>query len=300
MGLFQSKRPKAEPSSDEAADVAVEIFDEQYREELRRSGREYFTKLINENAAVFKEDLDVTIVHVGTELKDYMTTRLDETIAHMNSELTKRLDERLAEYDRMTKDAQDLAIQSLNRNAQALHDKYEQLSVQLQQIVASQEAMMITTFEENKGRITATEEAQDEALQSLEDTAAHAREQSERLADTLQKNVSDQEVKLNAVFQENMERVTATKNAQEMALKSLSDSAAALEQQHQLLAATLQKTVADQKAMLVDVYEKNMAQIIEHYLLGALGDQYDMKAQLPMIIKQMEENKQAITDDMKL
>jgi hypothetical protein len=31
-----------------------------------------------------------------------------------------------------------------------------------------------------------------------------------------------------------------------------------------------------------------------------LGDQYDMKAQLPLIIKQMEANRQAMMDDMKL
>jgi hypothetical protein len=43
-----------------------------------------------------------------------------------------------------------------------------------------------------------------------------------------------------------------------------------------------------------------MAQIVEHYLLGALGDQFDMKAQLPSILQQLEENKQAIVDDMKL
>ena len=43
-----------------------------------------------------------------------------------------------------------------------------------------------------------------------------------------------------------------------------------------------------------------MARIIEHYLLEALGDQYDLKAQLPAIIQQLETNKQAIVDDMKL
>jgi hypothetical protein len=43
-----------------------------------------------------------------------------------------------------------------------------------------------------------------------------------------------------------------------------------------------------------------MAVVVEHYLLGALGEQYDMKAQLPMIIKQMDANKKAMMDDMKL
>jgi hypothetical protein len=52
--------------------------------------------------------------------------------------------------------------------------------------------------------------------------------------------------------------------------------------------------------MLVTAFESNMAQIVEHYLLGALGDQYDLKAQLPSIIKQMEANKDVIVEDMKL
>ena len=52
--------------------------------------------------------------------------------------------------------------------------------------------------------------------------------------------------------------------------------------------------------MMVDSFQDNMAQIVEHYLLGALGDQFDIKSQLPSIIKQLEENKQAIADDMKL
>lgn len=297
MGLFQKQ---AKQPHDDATDVAVEIFDDQYREELRAAGREQFKKVIEQNAEVFRQDLDVTIAHVGGELKDYMTTRLDTTIAHLDAELTKRLDERLAEYDKVTKDAQDQAVQSLNRNAQALHDKYEQLSQQLQQTIASQEAMMITTFEENKARIAATEEAQDDALQSLKDSAQASQQQSEQLSATLQKNITDQEMQLSSVFKENMERVAATKEAQEAALKTLTEGAASLKQQYDEMSTMLQKTVADQKARLIDVYENNMAQIIEHHLLNALGEQYDMKAQLPLIIKQMEENKQAIVDDMKL
>ena len=300
MGLFQSKQPKKPSPSDEAAAAVVDVFDEQYREQLRASGQEQFKRVIEENAANFRQDLDVTIAHVGGELKEYMTTRLDATIAHLDGELTKRLDERLAEYDRVTKDAQDLAVQSLNRNAQALHDKYQQLTGSLEQTIASQEAMMITTFEENKARITATEEAQDDALKSLEDTAQLAKDQSQQLGQSLQQSLSDQEAKFTTVFEENRERIAATKGAQEDALKTLSESVASLKEQHEQLSTMLEKTVENDRAMLVDTFEKNMAQIIEHYLLGALGEQYDMKAQLPLIIKQMEENKQAIVDDMKL
>lgn len=300
MGLFKGKHTDKKSPAEEAVDVVAEVFDEQYREELRANGRDYFKKVIDDNATLFKQDLDTTITEVGQELKSYMTKRLDATIDNVNSEINRQLNERLLEYDRVTKDAQDQAVQSLNRNAVALHEKYQQLGQTLQQTIASQEAMMIGVFEENKARMTVTQEAQDEALEQLEKNIEASRERSEQLGATLQKSVADQEAMLTKIFEENTARVDETKNAQAAALDSLNSSAKALEEQHQKLRQTLEKTVADQETMLVGVFEENMAQIIEHYLLGALGDQFDMKAQLPLIIGQMEENKQAIVDDMKL
>lgn len=300
MGLFQSKHSDKKSPAQEAADVVAEVFDDQYREELRASGRDYLKKVMDENAGAIKKDLDATVAEVGSELKSYMTKRLDATIDDLNTEINRQLNERLVEYDRVTKDAQDQAVQSLNRNAVALHEKYQQLGQTLQQTIASQEAMMIGVFEENKARMAQTQEAQDEALDVLEHNIQSSQERSEQLGATLQKSVADQEQLLAKIFEENMERVNATKDAQTKALDSLTRSAQALEEQHQQMSEKLAKTVADQETMLVNVFEENMAQIIEHYLLGALGDQFDMKAQLPLIIGQMEENKQTIVDDMKL
>lgn len=300
MGLFQSKQSKKTSPVDEVPDVVATVFDEQYREELKNSGRAYFKEAMEKNVEIVKQDLDVTVAHVGSELKEYMTTRLDTTVAHVDAELVRRLDERLAEYDRITKDAQDLAVQSLNRNAQALHDKYQQLTQSLQQTIASQEAMMITTFEENKARITVTEDAQENALKTLEETAQASQQRSEQLSLALQKNITDQETQLSSIYKENLERVAATKEAQEAMLQSLKESERALEEQHEQLGGVLEKTITEQKAVMIEAFENNMAQIVEHYLLGALGDTYDLKSQLPSIIKQMEANKQAITDDMKL
>ncbi len=153
----------------------------------------------------------------------------------------------------------------------------------------------------------AAKEAQDVALQSLSRSVQTLQQQHQQLSQVLQtsvaglqKTVTDQEALMANVFQGNMARIIATKDAQDIALQSLSRTAQALEGQYQQLNTLLQKNVATQEAVLVGVFEKNMAQIIEHYLLGALGDQYDLKAQLPSIIKQMEVNKQAIVDDMKL
>lgn len=301
MGLFQGKQPAKKPApQDDAALQAQAVFDDAYRQELRSYGQQYFKQVIDESAVVFKRDLDSTIAKVSTELKDYMTTKLDATIAHVNTAITKQLEGRLVDYDRANKDAQDLAVQSLNRNAQALYDKYQQLSSTLQQTVASQEAMMISVFEENKARMTTVQSAQAVLLKSLQESVQSSEKQTTQLSQTFEAAVTEQQQQLTKVFDATTARIEATKQAQDAALATLNQSAQALSEQHQQLSQTMQKSVADQETMLVDVFEDNMAQVIEHYLLGALGDQYDMKAQLPLIIGQMKQNKQAIMDDMKL
>ncbi len=92
----------------------------------------------------------------------------------------------------------------------------------------------------------------------------------------------------------------AMKEAQELALNSLHKSATAVDEQRLLLVDTMKKDVTEREAVLLKTYELNMAEIIEHYILESLGDQFDLKSQLPYIISQMEANKQNIMDDMRL
>lgn len=142
--------------------------------------------------------------------------------------------------------------------------------------------------------------AQDDALKTVVESSKKLQAQHEHLSRELEKNVAEQQSLLHGAFNENKAKIAAMSEAQESALKWLNQSAQALHGQYQQISATLQKNVADQQQMLVSSFTDNMTQIIEHYLLGVLGDQYDLKEQLPAIIKQMEENKQAIADDMKL
>jgi len=254
MGLFQGKKqPQSKSPQDQARDAVEHLFDDAFREELRQHGRLYFERVINENAALFKQDLDATVAHINTELRQHAARQLDEQlseISRVNSELrdhiTSQLDGQLTEFGKTMKDAQSLALESLNRSATALEEQHKQLGSALEKSIASQDAVMVNAFEENK---------------------AHIEEM---------------------------------KDAQKSALESLNRSAQALAEQHQQLSVMLEKGIKEQQAVLTDAFEQNMARIVEHYLLGALGDQYDLKAQVPSIIKQMEENKQAMVDDMKL
>lgn len=88
--------------------------------------------------------------------------------------------------------------------------------------------------------------------------------------------------------------------AQELAINSLRKTAEEVDQERVALSEALEKDVAERKATLLKVYEENMAKIVEHYVLQALGDQFDLKSQLPYIIKQLEANKQDIIEDMRL
>jgi len=91
----------------------------------------------------------------------------------------------------------------------------------------------------------------------------------------------------------------AMKEAQELALGTLRKTAEEVEAQRAALNDALQKDVADREESLIKNYEANMAKVVEHYLLEALGDQLDLKGQLPYIIQQMEAHKQEIMEDMR-
>jgi len=143
-------------------------------------------------------------------------------------------------------------------------------------------------------------DAQDATLANLNKSAETLENQYVELTTIIQKSIANQNVMINGVFEENMSRMTAMKDEQASAMQTIKDSATALQTQAAQLGDTLKKNIEEQENVVLTAFQDNMAQIVEHYLLGALGDQYDLKAQLPSIIKQMEANKEAIMEDMKL
>jgi len=229
------------------------LFDDDFREELKSHGRAYFERVINENAALFKQDLDATVAHINTELRQHAARQLDQQFADINrvnaelrERIARRLDEQFVEYSTTIKNAQDAALKLLEQRAKNLEEQHAQLGAVLEKSFAYQDAMMSGAVEENKARLG------------------------------------------------------AMRHTQEVALESLNNSVKALQEQHQELSKLLEESVHHQQDMMIDAFEENMARIIEHYLVGALADQYDVKAQLPAIIEQLEANKQAMADDMKL
>lgn len=275
VGIFQHKQQHVPTPEEQALEAAQLAFGEDFRKELREKGRLKFDQIVGETATIFKNDLDATVTQVSRELKEH---------------IVKQLDEQLVEYGRLMKDAQELALKSLNNSSQTLQGQHKELSETLKSNVIEQEEQLINVVKDT----------QTLAVESLNRSSKALDDKYYELTGLLSKNIGDQEKFLVDTFQENTTRIKEITDAQTVAVQMLQQSTKAVEQQYQMLTTTLKNNVENEQKMLVDGFQDNMAHIIEHYLLDALGEQYDLKAQLPAIIQQMESNKQTIVDDMKL
>lgn len=88
-------------------------------------------------------------------------------------------------------------------------------------------------------------------------------------------------------------------DAKQIALQSIEKTVATIEQQRQFLEQQIQAQSNAQRDRIVARFEAEMATIINHYVLRAVGNQIDLSDQLEFILSEMENNKQAILEDIK-
>ena len=87
-------------------------------------------------------------------------------------------------------------------------------------------------------------------------------------------------------------------DAKQLAIDSIEKTNAAIDEQRQQLSSQLEKEMAAEKTRLVSHFEQNMAEIINHYVLEAVGNQVDLGDQLEFILSDLEANKKAIVEDI--
>ncbi|MEK7603478.1 MAG: hypothetical protein AAB459_04550 [Patescibacteria group bacterium] len=87
-------------------------------------------------------------------------------------------------------------------------------------------------------------------------------------------------------------------DAKQMAIDSITKTQAAIEQQRQAMSQQLAQEIATEKQRVVKRFEDNMADIVNHYVLAAIGDQIDLNDQLEYILADLETNKEAIVRDI--
>ncbi len=87
-------------------------------------------------------------------------------------------------------------------------------------------------------------------------------------------------------------------DAKQLAMDSIQKTNAAVEEQRRTLSTQVQKEFNDEKTRLIQGFEANMAGIVNHYVLAAVGDQIDLNDQLDFILSDLEANKRAIIEDI--
>jgi F0F1-type ATP synthase membrane subunit b/b' len=87
--------------------------------------------------------------------------------------------------------------------------------------------------------------------------------------------------------------------ARDMALQAIQKTRETIEQQREALEKQMAQEAETEKTRRIERFEKNMADVINHYILAAIGDEIDINDQLDFILQSLEDNKEAIVEDIK-
>src|SRR5665213_3143657 len=87
-------------------------------------------------------------------------------------------------------------------------------------------------------------------------------------------------------------------DAKQLAIDSIQKTNTAIDEQRQVLSQEVQKEIVAEKQQVIKRFEANMTDIINHYVLAAIGNQIDLSDQLEYILGELDANKQAIIEDI--
>ena len=91
---------------------------------------------------------------------------------------------------------------------------------------------------------------------------------------------------------------SAISDAKQLAVESIEKTKTTIDEQRQTLTTRLEKEVTDEKARRIQRFDENMADVINHYVLAAIGNQIDLNDQLEYILGELEKNKKEILQDV--
>lgn len=91
----------------------------------------------------------------------------------------------------------------------------------------------------------------------------------------------------------------AITDAKQLAIESIEKTKVAIDEERKSLVVQLEKEVGEEKERRIKQFEDRMSQIINHYVLEAIGNQIDLGDQLEYILAEMESHKAAILEDVR-
>lgn len=88
-------------------------------------------------------------------------------------------------------------------------------------------------------------------------------------------------------------------DAKQLAIDSIENTQATIEQQRQLMTQQLAEQLSAEKSRVIARFESHMADVVNHYIMTAIGNQIDLTDQLEFILNDLQDNKDAIIEDIK-
>jgi hypothetical protein len=88
-------------------------------------------------------------------------------------------------------------------------------------------------------------------------------------------------------------------DAKQLAIDSIQKTQSTIEQQRQLMTQQLAEQLGAEKSRTIARFEGHMADVVNHYIMMAIGNQIDLTDQLEYILNDLEENKAAIIEDIR-
>ena len=88
-------------------------------------------------------------------------------------------------------------------------------------------------------------------------------------------------------------------DAKQLAIDSIQKTNQAIEDQRQVLSEQVKQQIDAEKAQFIRRFEDNTADILNHYIMQAIGNQINLSDQLEYIIGELETNKEAMLEDIK-
>lgn len=92
----------------------------------------------------------------------------------------------------------------------------------------------------------------------------------------------------------------AVSQAQQDALTTIKAAVDASVAQQAQFSSQLEQSIETRKSEIMTGFQQNMAEIVSHYVLQAIGEQASIKEQLPAILREMEAQQEAMQKDMRL
>jgi hypothetical protein len=88
-------------------------------------------------------------------------------------------------------------------------------------------------------------------------------------------------------------------DAKKLAIDSMQKTQTALEEERQVLHEKLETEVNAQRERLIKRFEENMGEIVNHYVLDAIGNEIDLSDQLEYILGELQNNRDVIVEDIR-